>query len=132
MKSVETMRPQCACNFVCTPRVSVCFACARYLSPYYYVDFNGTELEVNLTELHSEKSGRCGYEGAPSLVAQADVFVHASGYVWNDKASYELNVDGVGVTAFAEIFASNANAVALLKLGFTWRERLPRGRRVWI
>lgn len=36
-----------------------------------------------------EKLGRDGYEGAPTLVAQTDVFIHTSGYVWNDKARKE-------------------------------------------
>lgn len=65
------------------PPLSACLTYIRYLSPYYYTDLNGTKLEF-------ENTGKSGYEGAPSLVAQANVFIHASGYVWNDKASPSL------------------------------------------
>ena len=51
----------------------------RYLNPQY--------LSAAPKEGVTNLLGRDGYDGVPTLVAKAHVFIHTSGYVWNDKAS---------------------------------------------
>lgn len=48
----------------------------RYMSSYYAIP----EIEI-------PKPASGGYEGVPTVVSLADVFINPFGYVWNARAS---------------------------------------------